>query len=470
MSASDSSESESVAGPKITFQGKNDAWLTAGIIVADVVGAGILGMPRAVRQFGWMLGPVVMAVMLAANVHISLLLWRVRMYYEPCKSAGTYTALCRGAFKKAPKLQGSFLLFLTGMSQYSFLFGLMGIYLLSAGKGLGMLFYQQRVCLPVWAAISGAILLPFAGTAREMGSYKSLVWINIMTLCGTVLIPMCYYIIVGVDGIRPEDSQVVPIAPMTPSGVLSGLSTFTFGMTSQFMLTEIISEMKDPAEFPKAYVTISAPFQFTAFMLAGLGGYYFLGDRVNGMLNENLPFNVPFQVAAGCLVIHMLISYLIKGIVLGRAMLSFAKEEWSNPEDSRKRSLAAWNGVVISCLVAAWLLANLVPFFGDAVDLLGASFTPLSCWVIPILMFIRYYMDAEEKPHVSVFEWSCVCCEMVLALILMFLGTYSSLMAIRANWASSGYPFECHCEGIWDTCACSGTHIGMDACNVLADR
>jgi len=453
-------------GDLVAWKGKNSAWLTAGIIIADVVGAGILGMPRAVSAFGWLLGAVVMVVMLAANVHISILLWKVRVFYSPCDGAHTYKDLCKGAFAKAPKWQFRAASITTWVSQYSFMFGLLGLYLLSAGKGLGMLFHTSEICLPQWAAIAALVLLPFAGTAREMGSYQSLVWINIITLCGTVAIPLVYFVTQGPEEIRKEGSEMLLVADMTPVGVLSGLSTFTFGMTSQFMLTEIISEMKDPQEFPKAYVKISAPFQLVAFMLAGIGGYYFLGDKVEGMINENLPFNVALQAAAACLVVHMLISYLIKGVVFCRAILMKAKEKYANPDDQRKRSIMAWNAVVLPTLACAWLFANLVPFFSDAVDLLGASFTPLSCWVMPIVMFVRYYADADEdeKPKVSVLEWVVMAAEMALGLVLMVLGTKSSIETILSKWQVYGYPFECHCQGLWSTCACSSDHYGMDWC------
>lgn len=404
-SASISTGADGKSEAKAVWQGKNSALLTSGIIIADVVGAGILGMPKAVAAFGWLLGAFVIVFMLGANVHIAVLMWKVRVGCPTCKDAHTYVDLCRGAFRTAPKWQRRVMAVLTAVSQYTFLFGLLGIYLLSAGKGLGMVFNSTKLCLPQWAAIAAAVLFPAAGTAREMGTYQTLVWANVATLCGTVLIPLTYFAIEGVDEIRPESSIVVPVASLTAVSVLSGLSTFTFGMTSQFMLSEIISEMQDPMELPKAYVKLSAPFQLVAFLIAGLGGYYFLGDKVSGMINENLPFNAVFQCAAVCLFIHMVISYLIKGVVFCRGILSAANPRYANPNDPRKRSYARWNAAVIATLFAAWLFANLVPFFGDAVDLLGASCTPLSCWVIPLCMFLRHYWDAEEKPHVSMLEW-----------------------------------------------------------------
>merc|ERR1712232_1089818 len=83
---------------------------------------------------------------------------------------------------------------------------------------------------------------------------------------------------------------------------------------------EIISEMKNISKLPKAYATISAPFQLGMFMLAGIGGYCFMGDKVTGMMNENLPFGISFQIAAMCLLTHMLISYLIKGVVFCKSL------------------------------------------------------------------------------------------------------------------------------------------------------
>lgn len=84
-------------------------------------------------------------------------------------------------------------------------------------------------------------------------------------------------------------------------------------------------------------------------------------------------------------------------------------------------------------------------------------------------MFLRFYWDAkaEERPKVSVFEWVCMSLEMSLALVLMFLGTYESLHSIQEKWHTYGYPFECHCQWLWATCACSADHVGMEACPAL---
>jgi len=206
-------------------------------------------------------------------------------------------------------------------------------------------------------------------------------------------------------------------------------------------------------EFPKAYACISAPFQLVAFLVAALGGYFFLGDKVSGMINENLPFGIALQVAAVCLCTHMLISYLIKGVVFCGFLQSNFDPRHADPKDMQCASWTSWNVFVIFVLASAVLIANLVPFFEEAVDLLGALFAPLSCWMLPILFFVRFWYDAGEKrPRVSCAEWTLIMAEFAVAAVLMVLGTVSSVQTIGKQWHEFGMPFSCHCEGLWNTC------------------
>eukprot|EP00439_Symbiodinium_sp_Y106_P027017 s6062_g3.t1 len=54
----------------------NSALLTAGLLIADVVGAGVLAMGQAVAKLGWLLGTICILAMLAMNAHIMILVWR----------------------------------------------------------------------------------------------------------------------------------------------------------------------------------------------------------------------------------------------------------------------------------------------------------------------------------------------------------------------------------------------------------
>ena len=149
-------------------------------------------MPVALANFGLYPGIVALLLLLAANVHISVVMWRVRMFCPTCIGTTTYTGFVRGAFAKAPAWQRRVMIWITGFCQKSFIVGMMVLYLMSAGKGMGMLFYHYHVCLPQWMIYAALLLLPFAATARHMSSWQSLVWLNVATLMGSVLIPLSF--------------------------------------------------------------------------------------------------------------------------------------------------------------------------------------------------------------------------------------------------------------------------------------
>lgn len=487
---SESPDSGGLPGRHISVHPGNNAFVTAGIIIADVVGAGILSMANAVARFGWFLGAFLILLLLAMNVHISLLMWRAIMVHP---EADTYMHLVHAVFAEAPEVQRNLMKWATAFTQYGFMFGMCGIYVLSFGKGIGMLFYTTQICLPIWALVGCALILPFCVTARAMGTWKSLIWLNVMTILGSIVIPLVDMAARGVEATRAEGSRMTAVAEdLNFDGALSGLSTFTFAFTSQFMLVEIVGEMNDKSELPKAYVQISAPFQCMAFLVVGIGGYYYMGDAVQGMIADNIPFGPTFRTASVCLLIHMLIVYQIKCIVLCRAG-HLAFHPASADEDSPK-AWAVWAALVIAVMAMGYTFANVVPFFSDFVDLLGASVTPICCFVIPILTYLRssYPVEVDNADREnsgsnnaggsslgkgenaakvpSSFEWVAIGVELTLAVVLTVFGTLAAVRNIMQKWASYGYPFACHCEGLWNTCACSAEHPGMEVCYMTEPR
>merc|ERR1719263_646723 len=156
----------------------------------------------------------------------------------------------------------------------------------------------------------------------------------------------------GVEKSRIPGSSVHAVAELNLSNTMLGLSIMLFSFTSQFMLVEIMHEMKDVADFPKAYTMASAPFQGLAFLICGLGGYYFRGDLVTGIIVDTIPFGAWFQLAAVCLIIHMVITWVIKGIVFCRAL----QAAWDPGivDDGSKTGWIHWGALVAAVMAASY--------------------------------------------------------------------------------------------------------------------
>jgi amino acid permease len=342
---------------------------------------------------------------------------------------------------------------------------MLGVYTLSLGKGIGMIFYNVHICLPQWTLIGCIVVLPFVASARKLGAWKSLIWINCASILATVMIPLAVMARQGVEETRIPGSEVYAVAELSLGNAMSGLNIMLFSFTSQFMIVEIMSEMKDPAEFPKAYAVYSAPFQGVAFLLCGLGGYYFRGDLITGIIADHIPFGTWFQMAAGCLIIHMIITWVIKGIVFCNAMQRACFP--SAVDDGTQQGWIIWGLCILFILACSYLIAQIVPFFVDLIDLLGASFMPVVCFMIPMAMYARWLQDfGKEEDRISNIEWAIIALEFALAAMMLFVGVYLAVNNIVNSWHTYGYPFECHCENLWNTCACSGSHAGMRHCTV----
>jgi len=317
--------------------------------------------------------------------------------------------------------------------------------------------------MPLWTGIGCAIMLVFFASGRSLGAWPSLIALNVGTIIGTITIPLVVMAHMGVHETRLHGAAFDAVGDLSFSGSLSGFSTMTFSMTSQFMLVEIIEEMKDPTEFPKAYVWMSAPFQLAAFLTVGLGAYYYVGSHVNGMIMDNIPFGYAFRLAAFCLVVHMLVTFVIKAVVLARAAHKAVDVDSLDTDD--RRGWARWTTIAFSITFCSWLLSQLVPFFEDLVELLGSSLAPIGCYIIPIALYVRWVRDfGSEESMPSRFENVVIAAELMFALILLVFGTVSTLSNILDKWHTYGYPFACHCEDTWNTCECSASHAGMEHC------
>lgn len=436
------------------FEHKNSTELTAGIIVADVVGAGILSMAVAVGHLGWLLGSIAIVLMLLMNVHTSILMWKVHSHFPETQ---TYRDLVEAAFgDTTDSTRRVVTTTLYGM-QTAFLFLMLGLYMLTMGKSVGMFFYNIHVCLPHWSLLVCIVVLPISILGKNMGSWSTLIWGNCFTILMTIAIPLTFFGMMGVDKTRPHDSHFAAVSPeLSVASAFSGFSTFAFGLSGQFIVVEIISEMKKPEEFPKAYAKLSAPFQGAAFLLVGFGGYYYKGGNITGMINQSLPFGWEFRLAAACLALHMVVTYTIKGTVLCKEL-----QEYMHQVTEKSISLDnLWVAVVSATLAVTLLIAQLVPFFSDLVDLLGASMTPTCCWIVPAVL----YMRTIGWTQVGKFEQMVIVIEILFSIALTLIGTGVSMSRIVHHWEEYGGPFSCHCEGMWSTCDCSAFHPGMETC------
>merc|ERR1712107_884352 len=93
-----------------------------------------------------------------------------------------------------------------------------------------------------------------------------------------------------------------------------------------------------------------------------------------------------YRIAALCLVMHTLISFMIKGIVVARA--AHHRYDSSSLDTADTKGWLTWAALTLFFTAGSWLVAQLVPFFEDLMDLLGATIVPLACWFCPVALYL----------------------------------------------------------------------------------
>ena len=78
--------------------------------------------------------------------------------------------------------------------------------------------------------------------------------------------------------------------------VFNGATNLVYAYAGMWMYFEIMAEMAEPADFPKAFL-ISGPIMVSLYLLVACVGYYYLGEDASGSLVENLPTGPAYRAA-----------------------------------------------------------------------------------------------------------------------------------------------------------------------------
>jgi len=216
-----------------------------------------------------------------------------------------------------------------------------------------------------------------------------------------------------------------------------------------------MAEMRLPQEFPKAFI-LSGPYQLSFYFLTACIGYGYKGRHASGLIVNYIPYNGWLRFTALLLFIHMIVTYLIKGNVMGRAIHRALSPKRVNEHSWRGRM--EWFLINLGLLICCVILAEAIPFFDSLTGLIGALFVPIACWILPIYFFLS--SPAKKKMHKL--EWPLLIIILILGVLLAFVGTYSNFYDIVLDWERHGVPFSCGCQHVWNTCECSPGHTGME--------
>jgi len=412
---------------------RSNGWFgTAFLMLTDVIGTGVLGLPRAFKLLGWIPGILAMVFFCFLGQYTGKLLCKLVCAYP---ESGTVGMLAENLYNKTGAV--ACYLFL-----YLFLFFVAGEYLLVSGKAVQGMFYSNPICIETAIFYVICVLTPLT-QVRTLHSVALLSIISIVTIL-IVLVMCSFYLIKGgvVEGSRTE-----LIACNSFWDVFSGFSSIVFAYAGHTIYIEMMYEMHTPGDFAKT-INLAYPFMLFVYMSTACIGYYWEGNLAKGYLVDSIPIGINKAIASAFMFVHINISYVLNSQVLSRAIHRRISSETVNAfgwDTKRRRSgclkgQAIWFIITSSLTGAAFVAANSISFFESFVDLLGSLFGPWFMFGAPSTMYIIFTRrNGRFTKDIKAMTLFCIFC----CATLMSLGTISTVIGMINLWDTFAHPWSC---------------------------
>ena len=404
-------------------------WQVTLYIINDTVGAWLILFSSIILgMYGWILGLVILVGMWPLNLYTAHLLWRCRNVFPGAISIGDLVYyLTRSTFA----MYTAFFLinatiFLTLASQIETASS--NIYWFFSASGAG-----DQKCYVVFLAGITAILLPLT-QLRYLHSLSLMNALNI--LCMLIFVCSSIYAMASKGQSADANTRIEPYYDAIKASVNSDVNSDGEGVSApilgldiiitayyyQLIILEVIAEMKDPNEFPKANYW-ATPVVLFVTIASGVCQYYYQGEEdelrdqsavsvLNSIFDKSDSGRTPLAyVAIICFTIHMIGCCVIRSVVLTRSIHLLINPAVASAGTWRFR--LEWTAISLAVLTSAWALTIFVREI-SLMSLLTGFLALLTSIVLPVVLYILVCRKRKLLNTIPKIEW------ILIAFILLF--------------------------------------------------
>ncbi|KAK4522200.1 hypothetical protein GAYE_FCTG49G0079 [Galdieria yellowstonensis] len=395
-------------------------WRCVFLILGDILGTGILAIPSGLASMGWVLGLLFLFVMCAVFIYCGILLAKMRLIFPYIRTYGDLGEAVFGFW-------GRWAVYLV---QYSNMYLALPVYLLVASTALREA-VSPGSCLIIWMFVNSGIVLCLLQTR----TLKFMTWYSVVGTACIVVTLMISIVQICIDAhTSTTHGQVV-----SSSGFENGLvgsGDIIFAYSGIYMFIEFMDEMKRPRDFPKAVYTANLLLLFS-YGFVGILGYAVYGLPVVNPITSSLSAGKVKRVANGFLWIHVLVSYLVTGLVFNRAVaVRFVRKF---VDDFSLKGIAAWFVVTLASTGLTLLLNIFFPYLSDIESLLGTLFSPITGFIYPPLFYWKCAGSKMSWKHKIVATFVIL----VFGVAYTVLGTYGTIYSIVQNVGATPLLYKC---------------------------
>mmetsp|Transcript_6872 Transcript_6872/g.14312 ORF Transcript_6872/g.14312 Transcript_6872/m.14312 type:complete len:460 (-) Transcript_6872:52-1431(-) len=445
---------------------RQTAWWNAScILIAELVGTGVLGLPYTFDVLGGAVGGAFLLLFGALAYYSGILLWRLHHTHP---NAVTYPDLASDVGGSTTK--GVVFVFL-----YVAFFGNLAIYIVICRGALSaMIEGLIDPCQTTLSLVVMVVLFPVA-------QLKTLHGVSFVALGSTICVFVAVMLIVsqGISDLLaqrdlPEAGHGAHFGYIPPSSssllkAFSASTTAVFAFGGQGLYLETMAEMRNPYEFRKS-LRLSSVGILLFYVVTSTISYVRYGDNIHGNVLDNLETGPLKKTVAALLFLHVAVSYTLASQVVCRAIAVRTVPHLVDRKDRAEKR--AWMGITTLVLFVSWFIAEGIPFFHLLMGLVGAASTAPLTFGFPAWFWLKtmdtrrkgggccsrgeaaFLLGAgtelvpkeEDRSQLvgSESERPLLWVMISVTFILFFLGMLANTVSLVEKWSEQGRPFACH--------------------------
>eukprot|EP00808_Paulinella_micropora_P025727 g11486.t1 len=310
-------------------------------------------------------------------------------------------------------------------------------YLMAAVHALVTGFPQLGWCYYQWAALL-AVLVAVPLQLRSLHAVRRLALLSNLAVVAVLLMVVFSFLSEDQQRLHPAgpagEAAGITAAGLTQArtrlwprpglSFLAGcghVSSFVFAFQGQSIFPEVMHEMQNPRDFPKSLLIANGGISLV-YLLSTTVCYYLKGDELHSFLLASMGSG-PWTTAA-CLLLcfHVLVSLLLAQIPLTHKLV---RMYWS-AKVVETHAATVWFLTTATCLLAAYIIANAIPFFADFQNIIGAALGSPVMFGWPAFFYLQAgRLHKVEQPwHTRV-------------------GLVVAVEDLIRDWHTFGKPFDC---------------------------
>lgn len=396
------------------------------LIIADMLGTGVLGVPGALKDLGWVAGLIVLVAYYPLNLYTGMLLERLRRLVP---TAVALADIAQATLGRVPS-------FMAWIGVFVYLQFLLGNYVVVLATSLQAAFASDSG----WEMSTGAawlvsaLALLFTNQIRTLQNCTALCIVSGISMVAAIL--LCTYSVLSAHSCPDTATGGLRVAGSGFSLwiAMDACSTFADAFAGQCLFLEMMSEMREPKEFTRA-LNVAMPVCLVIYVAVGSVILAECGEHTPDYVLDAIPKGSTISRVVGALLfLHTIVSYTLNQQVLCRGvhLLLFPAHAAVSARGAPGfcAATAEWFGITtFHLMIAVALAAGCGGSFSAIVHLIGSLLaTPLGL-TLPILCFLGIARGLNELPK-RLSEAAAAAMLLALSIGLTILGTIAAVIGL----------------------------------------